>query len=51
MNYFVPYLKDNPLALMHWWHLSTIPSFWEEYFAERYLKGVFQNMFYLFVID
>ena len=39
-NYLVPYSKESPLALMHWWHLSTILSFWEEYFAERLLKGV-----------
>ena len=41
-NYSVPYAKESPSvpqmhksALMHLWHLSTIPSFWEEYFAER----------------
>ena len=39
-NYLVPYSKESHLALMHLWHLSTIPSFWEEYFAERLLKGV-----------
>ena len=27
--------KEIPLALMHLWHLSTTPSFWDEYFAER----------------
>ena len=39
-NYLVPYSKEIPLTLMHWWHLSIIPSFWVEYFAERLLKGV-----------
>ena len=34
-NYSVPYSKENPFDLMHLWHLSTIPSFWQEYFAER----------------
>ena len=34
-NYSVPYSKKGPLALMHMWHLSTIPSFWEQCFAER----------------
>ena len=34
-NYSVPLSKESPPALMHLWHLSTIPSFWEEYFAER----------------
>ena len=34
-NYSVPHPKESPLALMHSWNLSTIPSFWEEYFAER----------------
>ena len=33
--------KQSPVALMHLWHLSTIPSFWVEYFAERLLKVVF----------
>ena len=31
---------------MHLWHLSTIPPFWVEYFAERLLKGVSWNMFF-----
>ena len=31
---------------MHLWHLSTIPSFWVEYFAECLLKGVSWNMFF-----
>ena len=39
-NYLVPYSKESPITLMHLWHLSTIPSFWVEYFAERLLKGV-----------
>ena len=26
-NYSVSYSKESPLALMHLWHLSTIPSF------------------------
>ena len=39
-NYLVPYSKESPLTLVHLWHLSTIPSFWVEYFAERLLKGV-----------
>ena len=34
-NYSVPYSEESPIALMHLWHLSTIPSFWKEYFAER----------------
>ena len=34
-NYLVNYSKESPLALMHLWHISTIPSFWEGYFAER----------------
>ena len=33
--FLVPYSKKSPLALMHLWHLSTIRSFWEEYFAGR----------------
>ena len=45
-NYLVPYSKESPLALMHLWHLSTIPSFWEEYFAERLLKDVFLKCFF-----
>ena len=57
-NYLVPYLKENPLTLMHLWHLSTIPSFWVEYFAEGLLKGVsriclffkFKIPFHTFVI-
>ena len=32
--------KESHLTQMHLWHLSTIPSFWVEYFAERLLKGV-----------
>ena len=43
-NYFVPYSQESPLTLMHLRHLSTIPSFWVEYFAERLLKGVSSNM-------
>ena len=39
-NYLVPYSKESALALMHLWQLSTIPSFWEEYFAERLRKDV-----------
>ena len=39
-NYLVPYSKESPLTLMHLWHLSTIPLFWVECFAERLLKGV-----------
>ena len=39
-NYLVPYSKESHPTLMHLWHLSTIPSFWVEYFAERLLKGV-----------
>ena len=39
-NYLVPYSNESPLTLMHLWHLSTIPSFWVEYFAERLLKDV-----------
>ena len=39
-NYLISYSKERPLAPMHLWHLSTIPSFWEEYFAERSSKGV-----------
>ena len=39
-NYLVPYSKESPLTLTHLWHLSTIASFWVEYFAERLLKGV-----------
>ena len=39
-NCLVPYAKESPLTLMHLWHLSTIPSFWVEYFAIRLLKGV-----------
>ena len=31
---------------MHLWHLSTIPSFWVEYFAERLLKGVSYVFFF-----
>ena len=34
-NYSIPYSKERPLSLMHMWHLSTIPSFSEEYFAEH----------------
>ena len=40
-NYLVPYSKEGLLTLMHLLHLSTIPSFWVEYFAERLLKGVY----------
>ena len=36
----VPYSKESPLTTMHLWHLSTIPSFLVEYFAEFLLKGV-----------
>ena len=39
-NYLVPYSKESPLTLTHLWHLSTIPSFGVEYFAERLLEGV-----------
>ena len=39
-NNVVPYSKESLLTLMHLWHLSAIPSFWVEYFAERLLKGV-----------
>ena len=39
-NYLVPYSNESPLTQMHLWHLSTIPSFWVEYFAKRLLKGV-----------
>ena len=39
-NYLVPYSKENPLTLMHLWHLSATPSFWVELFAKRLLKGV-----------
>ena len=39
-NYLVLYSKESPLAPMHFWHLSTIRSFSEEYFAERLFKGV-----------
>ena len=39
-NVLVPYSKETPLTLLHLWHLSSIPSFWVEYFAERLLKGV-----------
>ena len=39
-NYLVPYSKESPLTPMHLWHLSTIPSFLVEYFAEHLLKGV-----------
>ena len=45
-NYVVPYSKESHLTLMHLWHLSTIPSFWVEYFAECLLKGV-SYMFFL----
>ena len=34
-NYSVPNSKESPLSVMHLWRLSTIPSFWEEYFAKR----------------
>ena len=44
---FSPLLKESPLTLMHLWYLSTIPSFWVAYFAERLLKGVSWNMFNL----
>ena len=39
-KYLVPYSKESSLTLTHLWHLSTIPSFWVEYFAELLLKGV-----------
>ena len=32
-KYLVPYSKEGPLPLMCLWHLSTIPSFWVEYFS------------------
>ena len=32
--------RESWLTLMHLWHLSTIPLFRVEYFAERLLKGV-----------
>ena len=35
------FIRESRLALIHLWHLSTIPSFWAAYFAERLLK-VFQ---------
>ena len=37
-NYLVPYLKESHLTQNHLWHLSTIPSFWVEYFAKRLFK-------------
>ena len=46
-NYVVPYSKESHLTLMHLWHLSTIPSFWVEYFAERLLKDVSYMFFFL----
>ena len=45
-NYLVPYSKEGPFALMHLQNLSTIPSFWVEYLAERLLKVFLKICFF-----